>query len=171
MTDESLMLCVKNEDLDKAAILYERYKKRLYNFFLYKNNSNKEKSEDCVHQVFYRMIKYLQSYKEDNNFKVWVYTIAWNIQHNDFKQQAKMDDVRANYQIAEEYTQVDDRHQTIHHALKLLPEPYREVLLMSKFLGLKYEEIAKINNCSVGVIKTRAFRAMQQLREVYFKIS
>ena len=96
MTDESLMLCVKNEDLDKAAILYERYKRRLFNFFLYKNNSNKEKSEDCVHQVFYRIIKYRQSYKEDNNFKVWVYTIAWNIQHNDFKQQAKMDDVRAN---------------------------------------------------------------------------
>ncbi len=171
MTDEALMLAVKNEDLDKAAILYERYKKKLYNFFLYKNNGDKEKSEDSVQQVFYRMIKYRQSYKEENNFKVWIYTIAWNIQHQDYKQQVKMDDLRANYQITEEYTPVDDRHQAVQHALKLLPDPYREVLLMSKFLGLKYEEIAEINNCSVGVVKTRVFRAIKSLREVYFKIS
>ena len=51
MTDEYLMQCVKDEDLDKAAILYERYKKRLYNFFQYRNYNNPELSEDCVQQV------------------------------------------------------------------------------------------------------------------------
>ena len=171
MTDEYLMLCVKNGDMDKAAILYERYKKKLYNFFLYKSNGDKEKSEDGVHQVFYRMIKYRQSYKEANNFRVWIYSIAWNIQHQDFQQQARMNDVRANYQATEEYTLIDDRHAAVHYALKQLPGPYREVLVMSRFLGLKYDEIAEINNCSVGVIKTRVFRAISSLREVYFKIS
>ena len=62
MTDEYLMQCVKNGDLDKAAVLYERYKKKLYNFFQYRNFNDAEQSEDCVQQVFYRIIKYRESY-------------------------------------------------------------------------------------------------------------
>ncbi len=171
MTDELLMLCVKNGELDKAAILYERYKKALYNFFLFKNSNDKDKGEDGVQQVFYQLIKYRHTYKDDSNFKVWLYSIAWNIQHHDFRRQEKQEDIMNNYPITETYIQFDDDHQTLHHALKMLPEIYSEVLIMSRFGGLKYEEIAEINNCSVGVIKTRAFRAIQSLREVYFKIS
>ena len=81
-----------------------------------------------------------------------------------------MTDAYADYQANEAYIQINDDHQAMQQALKLLPEQYREVLMMSKFLGLKYEEIAEINHCSVGVIKTRVFRAMQYLRDAYFKI-
>jgi RNA polymerase sigma factor (sigma-70 family) len=171
MTDESLMLCVKNHDLDKAAILYERYKKKLYHFFMYKNNNDTDKSEDCVQQVFYRVIKYRQSYGEGNNFRIWVYSIARNIQYQDFKDTVKMNNAHASYQPDEAYIQVNDEHRAMHDALKLIPEQYKEVLVMSRFLGMKYEEIAEIHNCSVGVIKTRVFRAMNSLREAYFKIA
>ena len=171
MTDEALMLCVKNDDLDKAAMLYERYKKKLYQFFLYKNYGDKDGSEDCVQQVFYRMIKYRKTYKEDNNFSMWIYGIARNIQYQDYKDQVKNTEAHSNYQTTEIYTYGNDDHQALRQAVQLLPEHYREVLVMSKFMDLKYEEIALLSNCSVGVVKTRVFRAMQSLREVYFKIS
>ena len=171
MTDESLMLCVKNDDLDKAAILYERYKKKLYRYFLYKNQSNQELSEDNVQQVFYRMIKYRKSYKEESSFSVWIYGIARNIQYQDYKDQAKMNEAHANYQTTETYTFVNDEYQAMRQAIALLPESYREILIMSKFMDLKYEDIATLNNCSVGVVKARVFRATQSLREVYLKIS
>jgi len=171
MTDEALMLCVKNDDLDKAAILYERYKKKLYHFFLYKNKNDQELSEDAVQQVFYRMIKYRKSYKDEASFSVWVYGIARNVQYQNYKDQVKMNDTHANYQTTETYTFVNDEHQAMRQAIALLPETYREVLVMSKFMDLKYEDIAVLNNCSVGVIKTRVFRAMQSLKEVYLKIS
>lgn len=171
MTDEQLMLAVKNDHLDKAAILYERYKKMLYGFFMYKNNNDKAKSDDNVQQTFYRLIKYRHTYKEESNFKVWLYSIAWNIQHNDYKQAAKLNVIPTDILPDEPYIQKDDRYDELYQAMQLLPEQHREVLVMSKFLELKYEEIAQINNCSVGVVKTRVFRALQQLRTVYFKIS
>jgi RNA polymerase sigma-70 factor (ECF subfamily) len=171
MTDESLMLCVKNDDLDKAAILYERYKKKLYQFFLYKNKNDQELSEDAVQQVFYRMIKYRKSYKDDNSFSIWIYGIARNVQYQDYNKQVKMNDAHANYQTTETYTFANDEHQAMRQAISLLPENYREVLMMSKFMDLKYEDIAVLSNCSVGVVKTRVFRAMQSLKEVYLKIS
>jgi len=171
MTDEYLMQCVKDEDLDKAAILYERYKKRLYNFFQYKNYNNPELSEDCVQQVFYRMIKYRQTYKTNSSFKSWLYVIARNVQQHEFKQQVKLEDVRAMYPADEVYMGLTDDHRAVHQALNLLPDEHREILLMSKFLGMKYDEIAEINGCTTGVIKTRVFRAIKNLREAYFKIT
>ncbi len=171
MTDEQLMLAVKNNHLDKAAILYERYKKMLYGFFMYKNGNDKAKSEDHVQQVFYRLIKYRLTYKQDSNFKVWLYTIAWNVQHQDYKQSAKLNLVPMEILPDEAHVQTDDRYEALHKAINLLPEQQREILIMSKLLELKYEEIAQISNCTVGVVKTRVFRALQQLRTVYFKIS
>jgi RNA polymerase sigma factor (sigma-70 family) len=171
MTDEALMLCVKNDDLDKSAILYERYKKKLNNFFMYRNSFDKEASEDCIQQVFYRVIKYRKSYKADNNFSKWIFTIAKNILFHDSKEQLKVNHMRANYHVAEEYNDKSDDYQAIRQAVLLLPEQYREVLLMSKFMDMKYEDIAEISECSIGTIKIRVYRAIKILRETYLRIS
>ncbi|GAA3989954.1 RNA polymerase sigma factor RpoE [Mucilaginibacter dorajii] len=171
MTDESLMVLVKNDDLEKASILYQRYKKKLYHFYLFRNCNDQEASEDCVQQVFYRMIKYRKSYIEGNNFGIWIYKIAQNVLYQDLKNQAKMNSIQNGFRINEMYTAEPDEYSTIRQAIQLLPEPYREVLIMSKFMELKYEEIAQISNCSVGVIKTRVFRAISQLKEKYNSIA
>jgi len=171
MTDEYLMLCIKNDDLDKVAILYERYTKKLYLYFLSKNKHDSESSEDCVQQVFYRLIKYRKTFKDDSNFGMWIYGIARNVQFKDFNTRNKISNAYADYQVAETYDQVNDDNQALNQAMQLLPDQYREVLIMTKYLGLKYEEIAAINNCSVGAIKNRVYRAIQNLRDIYFKIS
>ncbi len=171
MSDEFLMTSVKNGDLDKAAIIYERYKKKLFQFFIHRNDGDKEASADSVQQVFYRLIKYRSTFKEDGNFNIWLYSIASNIRYQDMKQKQRTDSVLNNYDMPESYSPNNDEHQALHMAIKTLPETHREILMMSKFLDMKYEDIAAINGCSVGVIKSRVFRAMQALREVYFKMN
>ena len=49
-----------------------------------------------------------------------------------------------------------------------LADPQRELLVLSRYQGLKYEEIASIVNQSVPAIKVAIYRAIQQLRCVYF---
>ena len=51
-------------------------------------------------------------------------------------------------------------------ALAQLPPERREVLILSRYQGLKYEEIATILRCEVGTIKGRVFRAIRELGEV-----
>jgi len=171
MTDEELMLSVKNGDLDKAAILYERYKNNIYLYMRYRNKNSQERSEDSVQQVFYRLLRYRDSYREGKTFKPWLYGIARNVSHINYKDEAIQEGLRTDYVQDEGYVSFNDEHQAVRCALTLLPEAYREVLMMSKFLDMKYEDIAEVNNCSVGVIKTRVFRALKALKEVYFKIS
>ncbi|GAH56031.1 unnamed protein product [marine sediment metagenome] len=62
-----------------------------------------------------------------------------------------------------------ERFQQLNSALAKLSEEQRELLVLSRFQGLKYEEISKINGTTVGVVKVKIHRAINKLREVYFE--
>jgi RNA polymerase sigma-70 factor (ECF subfamily) len=51
-----------------------------------------------------------------------------------------------------------------------LPEDKRELLVLSRFQELKYDEIARLLGCEVGAIKVRIHRALQQLRQVFLQL-
>jgi RNA polymerase sigma factor (sigma-70 family) len=171
MTDEALMICIKDDDLNKVSLLYERYKKKLLQYFAYRSFSDREVSKDLVQQVFLRVIEYRKSFKDDGNFKVWLYAIASNVSKREIKYQMQRKDSLLAYQADSSYVIENDDYKVIHKILKMMPEHYSEVLIMSKFWGMKYEEIATIKECSIGVIKTRVYRAIQLLKDSYFKLN
>jgi DNA-binding NarL/FixJ family response regulator len=55
-------------------------------------------------------------------------------------------------------------------ALERLPPDDRELLVMSRFEELKYEEIAEATGLSLANVKVRIHRAIKKLREVYFQL-
>jgi RNA polymerase sigma-70 factor (ECF subfamily) len=59
----------------------------------------------------------------------------------------------------------------LRRALDRLPLEKREVLVLSRFQNMKYEDIAVVLNCEVGTVKTRVFRAMRALSESYRELS
>jgi RNA polymerase sigma-70 factor (ECF subfamily) len=56
--------------------------------------------------------------------------------------------------------------QRIQKALGALTPEQREAILLSRYQGLSYAEIAQIAGCSEGAVKTRVFRAMETLKKV-----
>jgi RNA polymerase sigma-70 factor (ECF subfamily) len=67
----------------------------------------------------------------------------------------------------------DSEQQTalLHKALLMLPDDKREVLVLSRFQELKYEEIARMLDCEVGTVKVRIHRALRELRTIFEKLS
>lgn len=59
----------------------------------------------------------------------------------------------------------------LHKALLMLPDEKREVLVLSRFQELKYEEIARMLDCEVGTVKVRIHRALRELRTIFEKLS
>ena len=57
----------------------------------------------------------------------------------------------------------------LHSALMRISEDKREVLVLSRFQDLKYEEIAQLLGCEVGTVKTRVHRALQELRQIFHR--
>ena len=51
-----------------------------------------------------------------------------------------------------------------------MPPEKREVLVMSRFLDLKYEEIASVLKCETGAVKVRVYRALRELSDRFFAL-
>ena len=169
MTDEQAMLSVTEGDTDKAAILYERYKKSLLNFFVYRYVPY-ENARDLTQQVFWRLLRYRHTYRADMVFKTWIYEIARNVWHDHAKQNPKLTELTEIANRGEATDETSDQNEQLYAALAQLPETYREVLLLSRFQDMSYDEIGQTLGLSVANVKVRVFRAMQKLRDIYFKL-
>jgi RNA polymerase sigma factor (sigma-70 family) len=172
--DETIMENVKNGNLTEMSVLFERYHLRLYNFFL-KMGLRSEISQDLTQNLFYRLIKYRHSYKEGNSVKSWIYQIARNL-HTDYCNNQKktnnlfmQTDTYPEEVMAETEEYGEDDFERLDKAFSELSDSQREIIVLSRYQGLKYGEISAIINQSVPAIKVAMYRAIRQLRSIYMK--
>jgi len=69
----------------------------------------------------------------------------------------------------DEQIEREEQLRQLRNALYSLSEDKREVLVLSRYQGLKYHEIAKILNTTEGAVKIKVFRALADLRIQYVK--
>ncbi len=172
--DEIIMQHVKDGNLAEMSVLFERYHLRLYNFFL-KLTRNKEISQDLTQNLFYRMIKYKNTYKNDLKFTSWMYQIARNLHLDHIKDESRSEELFLKTDSYPADT-VDDNngfpeevYTRLEHAFSELSNEQKEIIVLARYQGLKYEEISLITNQSVPAIKVAMHRAIKRLRGIYFK--
>jgi RNA polymerase sigma factor (sigma-70 family) len=170
------MLLVKEGRLSELTVLFDRYHISLYNFFL-KLTLNRAVSQDLTQNLFYRVIRYRESFEPGHGtFRSWIYRIARNVHLDHCKQEKNVpgrlsDTEETEQELAEGSTgYTEEQFEQLDEALARLSPDQREVLVLSRYQGLKYEEIARIRNSSVAAVKVQVFRAVRQLRHFYFKL-
>ena len=174
LSDETIMDRVKQGHLPELSVLFERYHVKLYNYFL-KLTFDKTISQDLTQNLFYRILKYRTTYKSEHSFKSWIYQMARNVHIDYFKQQKRTINCIQNVEnydnniIENNDGFCEDEYVRLDKALMKLQPTQLEILVLSRYQGLNYEEISKINNLTVAAIKVQVHRAIKQLREVYFK--
>ncbi len=165
---------VRDGDLGAMAVLFERHHRALFNYFVHMNG-NREFSEDLVQDVFVRMMKYRKSYRPDKPFAGWMYQIARNarsdaMQKRKFEVELGHADVSSGHGMDEKLKR-EQEIELLRNAMARLPEDKRELLTLSRFQNLKYEEIASILDCEVGAVKVRVYRAVRALGQIFFELS
>jgi RNA polymerase sigma factor (sigma-70 family) len=174
VSDEIIMQNVKDGNLTEMSVLFERYHLRLYNFF-FRLTLDMDVSQDLTQNLFYRMIKYRNSYKSEYPLKSWIFEIARNL-HADYCNEVKRSGTlflkTDKYPVEpadETDTYQEDDYDRLEKAFSLLSKDQKEIIILSRYQGLKYEEISVITNQSVAAIKVAMYRAIKQLRGIYFK--
>jgi len=178
LTDNVLMLKVKSGDLDKLGLLYERHKKKLFGFF-YNMGNNPSISEDLVQNVFVRILKYRNSFTGEGPFTAWMFSMARNVNYDHYKKVSResvsrnvspeqVDKGTGDY-LNEAMDLQGDAH-LLKKALGLLPAEKKEILLLSKYRELKFQEIGDILGCSEGAAKVRVHRALKDLKTIFLQL-
>jgi RNA polymerase sigma factor (sigma-70 family) len=170
--DEDLMLEVRDGAGQTLGVLFDRYQAPLFNFYS-KMTGDRILSEDLVQEVFLRILKYRQSYTPGMPFRSWMYQIARNARLDHFRKQRPETNWSAEMEPhvpAGDPAQKKQEAALLHRALMQLPEEKREVLVLSRFQELKHDEIAKLVGCDVGAVKVRVHRALQELKQVFYRL-
>jgi RNA polymerase sigma factor (sigma-70 family) len=179
-TDNALMEQVRAGELPKLAVLFERHHRALFRYFV-SLNRDRELSEDLVQDVFFRILRYRATYDPAKAFTAWMYRIA---------RRASLDRARdrrgevigieaATERRGEPASPAPGPEERaakmqnlglLQRALDLLPADKREILVLSRFQEMKYEEIAAVLDCEVGTVKVRVYRAVRALEQIYFAL-
>ena len=173
LSDQELMRLVQAGDFSPASEIYDRYSSRIYNF-AYRFLRNSEAAEDATQEVFVKMLKHANQFHGDAKLSTWLFSITANwcrdyLRKADNKAKEAEDVL---FQIPAPAELAPDRNlerrqdeQRIQKALSALTPEQREAILLSRYQGLSYAEIAQISGCSEGAVKTRVFRAMETLKK------
>jgi RNA polymerase sigma factor (sigma-70 family) len=170
------MEAVKNGDLGKASVLFDRYHSRIFNF-LARLCMDRDLADDLAQNVFLRLIRYRSSYREGNRFMPWIYQMARNTFADHYRDNKNMKnnflDVEKVANTAAETNETmeqDEREALLHRSMAKLNEEDRELLVLTRFQHLKYEQVASILDTTVANIKVKVHRAIGKLREHYFEL-
>jgi RNA polymerase sigma-70 factor (ECF subfamily) len=181
--DVRLMLQVRDGNASAFNELVSRYQNRLVSV-LEQLVQRREQAEDLAQEVFLRVYRARATYKPDAKFCTWLFTIANNVAKNAKRTLARRREVSATSQPNDDRAiQLDqmaqaastfmparradkaERAEMVRHAIQLLDERQRMALMLSKFEGLSYLEIATAMEMSVEATKSLLFRAREKLRQ------
>jgi RNA polymerase sigma factor (sigma-70 family) len=169
------MKLVQAGDTAQLALLFERHHVGLFRYLLTLGR-DRALAEDLVQEVFFRVIKYARSYDPNLAFSVWLYGMARNAYFDSHRKRrperfvGDAGEIRSPEPMPEETITRKQDVALLREALLKLPEDKREVLVLSRYHDMRYEEIARVLQCEVGTVKVRVYRALKELREHFCEL-
>ena len=183
--DVRLMLQVRDDNADAFEELVRRYQDRLIGILEHLTHG-RDSAEDLAQEVFMRVFRARKSYEPGAKFSTWLFTIANNVASNALRTRSRRKEVSVSTtqsgsvnltgmeSLAKAKSglmptrQLDNAEisEVMRMSIQSLSERQRVALLLSKFEGMSYVDIAATMGLSVQAIKSLLSRARNNLREM-----
>jgi RNA polymerase sigma-70 factor (ECF subfamily) len=173
-SDEELMLNVRKGDMAALEELYDRYHKRLFHFTL-RFVRDRSLAEDILQETFLRILRARKNYRTGSHFSTYLFTIgrnlcldalkSWQRRHLLISQEDDIERALDNSKGPRKILEEIEMGKVIQNEIQALPLDQREVLILSKYSGLSYDEIAQILESTPAAVKQKAYRAMLSLKQ------
>ena len=171
LTDAELVSRCIDGDSSAFEEIVIRYKKLVYSV-VYKMISDKEEVNDVSQEVFIRLYKSLHKYNPEYKMSTWIVKITSNLCLDTLRKKKQdtvtLDDaigVSSDIDTPEQTLIKNQRSQLINKAINELPEKYRILIILFHNNGMSYEEMTKVLNEPMSIIKNRLYRARLMLKE------
>lgn len=174
MEDKELLLKIRNPDTRNYGfnLLVREYQKRVY-WHVRKMVIDHDDADDVTQDVFIKIHKHIDHFREDAQLFTWIYRIATN-ECLTFLQKKKrrfflpIGDVAAELIAKLDNTPQlsgDEIQLKLQKALLKLPDKQRLVFNMRYYEDMSYEQIAEITQTSVGALKASYHHAVKKIED------
>jgi len=137
-----------------------------------------EQNEDLEQEVYTKVWKNSDKYKENGTFNAWIRTISANLAKDYLKSsQKKLSDnstadetvlslVHDNADSPEALLIKQERQKIISEAINNLKPKFKEIIMLYEIENKSYEEISQQLKCPIGTVKSRLYNAKKELADV-----
>lgn len=130
-------------------------------------------AEDLAQQVFIRVWKSAPRYRPTAKFTTWLFRITRNLVFNELRRRRhfvdRVDEIPEptgrRDQEPDQVLMDGELQSAIQQAIDRLPESQRLAIILRRYEGTSYEEIAAVMGTTVPAVKSILFRARAELRE------
>jgi RNA polymerase sigma-70 factor (ECF subfamily) len=179
-TDEQAMWRVKMEDDPQAfAQLVKRWEKPIQSLCA-RMTGDVHRGEDLAQETFSRIYAKRKEYEPSGKFSTFIWRVALNISYDELRKISRRGEMTLDEDeesgrgetigIDESTPQMrlveQERAEMVRTALLKLGEPYRAVVVMRHYEGLKFREIAEVLQIPEGTVKSRMAEALSQLNKI-----
>ena len=174
MEDKELLLKLRNSETRNYGfnLLVREYQRRVYGH-VRKMVIDHDDADDITQEVFIKIHKHIDSFREDAQLYTWIYRIATN-ECLTFLQRKKRRFFLPIGDVEGELTAKLDSNSTLtgdeiqlklQKALLKLPDKQRLVFNMKYFDDMSYEQISEITDTTVGALKASYHHAVKKIED------
>lgn len=175
LEDKDILVRFGNTKTRNSAFsdLVKKYQERIY-WHVRRIVIDHEDADDVVQEIFIKIYKNLENFREASQLFTWMYRIATNesltfIKKKQRQHMQSIDDIQNELVDKIQngpYIDGDEIQRRLQEALVTLPEKQRLVFNMKYFENLKYEQIAEITGTSVGALKASYHLAVKKIENL-----
>jgi RNA polymerase sigma-70 factor, ECF subfamily len=180
-TDEQAMWRVRTDDDPQAfAQLVERWQRPIQGLCT-RMMGDSHRGEDLAQETFARLFARRKNYEPSGKFSTFLWRMALNLCYDELRKlkrrrefsldergddEACPFDLEADEPAPDSRLVEDERAAAVRRALLELTEPYRVVVVLRHYEGLKFREIGDVLGIPEGTVKSRMSEALTQLGRV-----
>lgn len=181
MQEEKLLIRrAKKGELAAFEEIVTAYERKIYNLAI-RYVGNEQDACDMTQEVFLRIYRSIEKFKEECSLSTWIYRITANLCIDFIRKDAAkstvsldVDDDAQEIQIAsddlasnpESALQNIELREAIQSSMNMLSDEHRQIIILRDVSGLTYQEIVDILGLEEGTVKSRLARARRKLRDL-----
>lgn len=178
MNEQELVWVEQARRGDQRAFsqLVEAYQRPVFNL-TYRMLGNPQEAEDAAQETFLRAYASLDKYNPDHKFSTWLFSIANHhcidrlrkrrVTYVSMDDSPVMQSMQSNTPQPEGTALAGEHSAEVQRMLNELDPDYRMPLILRYWEDYSYEEIAASMGLTIAAVKSRLFRARQQIAKLY----